>query len=147
MLQSIEGRYNSVQWYNITDKNDPWKHHHISKPPFMNDLHKLNHTKGFWLHVTDPQGTFLVVFGNEFSFVKNISIYLGWNLVGFPSKTNKTRDVGLGTLNFGIDIDSIWTYISTTQKWIELNDAMDYFEIGKGYWVHSNVSKVWNVPL
>jgi hypothetical protein len=30
--------------------------------------------------------------------------------------------------------------------WDELN-VLDYFEIGKGYWIHSKVTKVWNVPL
>ena len=61
--------------------------------------------------------------------------------------TNKTRDIGLGALSFGSDVDSIWTYNSTIDKWIELNDGMDYFEIGQGYWIHSKVTDVWNVPL
>lgn len=147
ILQSIEGQYDAVQRYNVTDTNDPWKHHHISKSPNLNDLDRINHTMGFWLHITYLQGTILVVYGNELTFNQDISLYPGWNHVGFPSQTNKTRDVGLGTLNFGTDIDSIWTYNTTTQKWIELNDAMDYFVVGQGYWIHSKVEKVWDVPL
>ena len=147
VLQSIEGFYDAVQWYNLTDNNDHWKHYHISKPINLNDLQSLDHTQGFWLHVIDPEGTTLVVFGDDLTSSQNISLYQGWNLVGFPSKTNKTRDIGLGTLSFESDVDAIWTYNSTMQKWIELYDSMDYFEIGRGYWMHSRVLGVWNVPL
>jgi hypothetical protein len=147
VLQSIEGRYDSVQWYNINDSNDHWKHYHISKPSYMNDLGKLNHTIGFWLHITDFQGTTLVVFGEELIAEQNITLYPGWNLVGYPSKSNKTRDVALDNLFYGADVDSIWTYNATIQKWVELDDTEDYFEVGKGYWVHSKVTDVWNVPL
>jgi len=145
VLQSIEYQYDAVQWYNITD--DDWEHYHISKPSFMNDLIVLNHTKGFWLHIIDPQGTILIVFGNEFIINQNISLYPGWNLVGFPSRKNKTRDIALGALNYGSDVDSIWTYNTSIQKWIGLNETTDYFGIGKGYWIHSRVTKIWNVPL
>jgi hypothetical protein len=31
-FQSIDGDYDSVQWYNSFDINDSWKHYHISKP-------------------------------------------------------------------------------------------------------------------
>jgi parallel beta-helix repeat protein len=147
VLQSIKGLYDAVQWYNLTDNIDHWKHYHISKPTNLNDLNKINHTMGFWLHVIDPEGTTLVVFGDDLTSSQNISLHQGWNLVGFPSKTNKTRDIGLGTLSFGTDVDAIWTYNSTIQMWIELDDSMDYFEIGRGYWMHSRVIRDWNVPL
>ncbi|UCE37401.1 MAG: right-handed parallel beta-helix repeat-containing protein [Thermoplasmata archaeon] len=147
VFQSIENQYDAVQWYNITDTNDPWKHHHISKPSYLNDLNDINHTMGLWVHVTDPGGTTLVVMGDELTSNQDISLYPGWNLVGFPSKTNKTRVVALDTLNFGSDVDAIWTYNASTQKWVKLDEATDYFEIGKGYWIHSRVTKVWNIPL
>jgi hypothetical protein len=147
VLQSIEGRYNSVQLYNIIDVSDHWKHYHTSKPSYLNDLDDINHTMGFWLHITDPLGTILVVIGDEFISDQNIPLYPGWNLVGYPSKSNKTRDVALDNLFYGTDVDSIWTYNATTHKWINLDNGTDYFEIGQGYWVHSKVTKVWNVPL
>jgi parallel beta-helix repeat protein len=147
VLQSIEGLYDAVQWYNITDNNDHWKHYHISKPSYMNDLDNLNHTLGFWLHITDSEKTTLVVLGDELSSDQNISLYPGWNLVGYPSKLNKTRDIALDNLFYGTDIDSIWTYNAITQNWMELDEATDFFEIGQGYWIHSKVTEVWNVPL
>ncbi len=147
VLQSIEGHYDSVWQYNVTDNNDPWKHYHVSKPSYMNDLNKLNHTMGFWIYITDSEGTTLVVFGDELIANQSITLYHGWNLVGFPSTMNRTRDEALNNLKFGTDIYKIRTYNSTTQKWIELDDSMDYLEVGQGYWMHSKVEKVWNVPL
>jgi parallel beta-helix repeat protein len=147
VLQSIEGHFDSVQWYDATDISDLWKHYYILKPSYLNDLDKINHSMGFWLHITDPEGTTLVVKGNEFTLDQNISLYSGWNLVGYPSKSNKTRDIALDNLFFDTDIDAIWTYNASMQKWVQLDEAGDYFEVGKGYWVHSKVTKVWNVPL
>ncbi len=146
VLQSIEGQYVAVQCYNITDTNDNWKHYHIAKPPNLNDLSKINHTVGFWLHITDPQGATLVVFGDELVANQSITIYPGWNLVGYPSLINRTLDAALNNINFSTDVDSIWTYNATTQKWKEIG-IIDYIELGKGYWIHSKVTKVWDVPL
>jgi parallel beta-helix repeat protein len=147
ILQSIKGRYDSVQWYNISDINDTWKHYNIMKPSYMNDLEKINHTNGFWIHIIDPDGTILVVFGDILTFGQQIALFPGWNLVGYPSKFNKSRDVALGNLFYGPDVDSIWTYNSTMQKWKELDNSTEYFEVGMGYWIHSKVEDVWNVPL
>jgi parallel beta-helix repeat protein len=146
ILQSIEGQYDAVQWYDVTDSTDPWKHHHISKLSNLNDLNKINHTKGIWVHVTDPEGTTLVVFGDELATNQNIPLYPGWNHVGYPSKSNKTRDAALNNLFFDTEIDAIWTYNATTQKWNEIT-ASDYFEVGRGYWIHSKVTKIWIIPL
>jgi len=147
IVQSIEGQYDAVQWYNITDTNDPWKHNHISKPSNLNDLDEINHTMGFWIYIIDTQGTTLIVFGDVLTITQNITLYPGWNLVGFPSKSNKTRDIALNGIFYGSDIDSIWTYNASIHKWVELDESIDYFEVGQGYWIHSKVTKTWNVPL
>ena len=107
----------------------------------------INHTIGFWIYICDPLGITLVVFGDELSNNQNILLSPGWNLGGYPSKSNKTRDVALNTIFYGADVDAIWTYNTTTKKWVELNEITDYFELGNGYWIHSKVTKIWIVPL
>jgi parallel beta-helix repeat protein len=146
VLQSIEGQYDAVQWYNITDSNDPWKHHHISKPSNLNDLEVINYTIGLWVHITDPGGTTLVVFGDVLTSTQNITLYPGWNLVGYPSTTDKTRTLALNNLFFDTDVDAIWTHNATTQKWKEIT-ASDNFEVGRGYWIHAKNKVTWIVPL
>ena len=43
-------------------------------------------------------------------------------------------------------MDAIQTYDAATKTWEELVSS-DEFELGRGYWVHSKVEKVWEVPL
>jgi parallel beta-helix repeat protein len=146
VLQSIEGLYDTVQWYNVADSNDPWKHYHVSKPSSINDLKELNHTMGFWLDITDSQGAIVVVLGDELIANQSFVIYPGWNLIGYPSNSRKLRDNALNNLNFGSEVDRVEKYNATTKR-IEEVASSDYFEMGQAYWIHSKVEKVWNVPL
>jgi hypothetical protein len=67
-------------------------------------------------------------------------------MVGYPSLFNRTRDDALNNLNYGTDVDAIWTFNAATQTWQEIGPG-DSFELGRGYWIHSKVTKVWDVPL
>ncbi len=146
VLQSIEDQYDSVWGYNITDINDPWRHYHSSKPPYMNDLWELNHSMGFWVHITEPEGTTLVVFGDELTSNQSIPLYAGWNLVGYPSTMNRTRDEALNNLEYDMDIYKICHY-NTTAFQMEMVTGSDSFEVGQGYWIYANNLCVWEVPL
>jgi hypothetical protein len=146
VFQSINGDYDSVQWYNSLDINDPWKHYHISKPSNLNDLNNLNHTKGIFIHITALGGTTLVLNGTTPSTPQKIPLAKGWNLVGYPSMTIKNRTNALNNIDFGSDVDAIWTYNAATQKCVELSSS-DIFVPGRGYWIYSKVTKTWIVPL
>jgi hypothetical protein len=146
VLQSIEGSYDAVQWFDIKDVINQWKHNHVSKPIEQNDLINLNHTMGFWLHVTDPVQATLVVIGEIMQLNQSIPIYPGWNLVGYPSLMNRTSVDALNNIDFGNEVDTIWTFNATTQKFKEIGPS-DNIEIGRGYWVHSKVARIWDVPL
>ncbi len=141
----IDGWYDAVQWYNISDLNDPWKHHKVGKP-YGNDLFELNETMSFWIHITQPGDTIFIYNGTQPTSNQSISLHPGWNMVGYPSNTNYNRTEGLNNLIFGSEVDAIWTYNATTQTWKEIT-ASDYFEVGRGYWIHSKVTKTWIVPL
>jgi hypothetical protein len=146
VLQSIAGSYDAVQWYDIMDGNDHWKHAHISRPPELDDLDYLDHMMGMWLHISDPSGAVLVVLSDEMKSNQTITLRLGWNMVGYPSHFNRTRDNALNNIDYGADVDSIWTFNAATQTWQEIGFS-DHFELGRGYWIHSKVTKVWDVPL
>ena len=146
VLHSIEGQYDAVQWYDASDSKDPWKHNHIAKPQHMNDLNQINHTMGIWIHLTDSEDTVLVLNGTRPSSPQFISLKKGWNMVGYPSLSNKVRTNALNNLIFDTHVDSIWTFNASTQKWQEMGSS-DYFELGKGYWIHATQDCVWEVPL
>jgi parallel beta-helix repeat protein len=146
VFSSIPGLFNAVQWYNATDFSDHWKHNHTSKPSFINDLGSMDHKMGFWIHITKPGGVLFNYPGTKPTTNQTIPLYSGWNMVGYPSLSNKTRDTALNNLTFGSNVDSIWTYNGAVQKWEEVGDEDSFFP-GKGYWIHATQKCVWEVPL
>jgi parallel beta-helix repeat protein len=145
VLGSIDGWYDAVQWYNLRDTDDPWKHHKINKP-YGNDLFEITEKMGFWIHITRPGDT-IFIYNGTFP-IQNLSISLtqGWNLVGYPSFTRHNRTEGLNNLSFYNEVDSILTYNAATRKWKKLG-LLDYFEPCRGYWVHAKTKCEWEVPL
>jgi parallel beta-helix repeat protein len=145
VLEMIDGWYDAVQWYNTTDACDPWKHNRVGKS-FGNDLFKLNESIGFWIHITNSGDTIFLYNGTQPTVNQSITLHQGWNMVGYPSLINRTRDNTLNNINYGSDVDAIWTFDANTQAWQEIGPS-DYFELGKGYWIHSKGTEVWDVPL
>jgi parallel beta-helix repeat protein len=146
VLSSISGSYDAVQFYNASQSSGQWIHNHITKPSYLNKLDAINHYMGLWIHITEPNGTLFKYPGTQPTSNQSITLHPGWNLVGYPSLSNRTRDNALNNLNYGSDVDSIWTFNAATQTWQEIGPT-DYFELGRGYWIHSKVTKVWDVPL
>jgi parallel beta-helix repeat protein len=145
VLETLDGYYDAVQWFDITDMTDTWKHNKIGKP-FGNDLSHLNETMGFWIHITNPGDTTFLYNGTQPTLNQTITLHPGWNMVGYPSLYNRTRDNALNNIIFDQDVDAIWTFNAATQSWQEIAPS-DFFELGQGYWIHSKVTKVWDVPL
>jgi hypothetical protein len=146
VLASIEGDYDAVQYYNTSDTNDPWKHYHISKPLNLNDFYDVNNKMGFWVHITATGGTTLIINGTPPSVSQNIPLHMGWNHVGYPSLSNRDRTDGLNNLVFDVEVDSIWSFNATIQQWEEIGSS-DYFEVGRGYWIHTKTQCEWNVVI
>jgi hypothetical protein len=146
VLAQINGTYKAVQWFNASDKKDPWKHYSVSKPSHLNDLENIDHTMGLQIYVDDPGGVILEFSGTIPTQNQSIPLCKGWNMVGYPSLSNKYRPDALNNLVFGNDVDAVWTYNSGAQKWEEVGDS-NYFVVGKGYWIHAAQDCVWEVPL
>ncbi|UCE37256.1 MAG: right-handed parallel beta-helix repeat-containing protein [Thermoplasmata archaeon] len=144
VLESIDGSYDAVQWYNITDARDPWKHYKVGKP-YGNDLFELNEKMGFWIHITQPGDTIFFYNGTRPTENQTIPLHPGWNMVGYPSMSNRDRTTALNNITFGTHVDAIWTYNSARQRWEKIGSS-DYFEVGRGYYIHAKSKCVWEVP-
>jgi parallel beta-helix repeat protein len=144
VLSDFEGKYDSVQWFDAKDPDDPWKHYQVQKP-YGNDLFEINETRGFWIHIVHPGVTIFNYNITHLNEDQKIHLYPGWNLVGYPSHSNRIRSEGLNNIEFGVDVDAIQYYNSTTKTWHDLCPA-EFFEIGRGYWIHSRVEKIWEIP-
>jgi hypothetical protein len=101
---------------------------------------------GFWIHITNPGDTTFLYNGTQPTSNQTISLYPGWNMVGYPSLTSYNRTEGLNNLTFDDQVDAIWSYDASTQKWEEMGES-DYFEIGRGYYIHATAECEWEVPL
>ncbi|UCG69614.1 MAG: right-handed parallel beta-helix repeat-containing protein, partial [Thermoplasmata archaeon] len=145
VLGSIDSWYDAVQWYDITDANDPWKHCKVGEP-FGNDLNKINETMGFWIHITHPGETIFLYNGTQPSINQTIALHPGWNMIGYPSPTSYNRTEGLNNLTFSQEVALVQWYNATTKTWHDLGEE-DYFVPGRGYWVHTKVDCKWEVPL
>jgi parallel beta-helix repeat protein len=146
VLNSIKDSFDAVQWFNISDGSDSWKHHSTKKPSHLNDLDSIDHYMGFWIHIIKPGGVLFVYSGNKPIVPQKITLYPGWNLVGYPSLINKNRTEALNNISYTIEVDSIWIYHAAAQKWIEVGEK-NLFEIGRGYWIHAKIKCDWEVPL
>ncbi len=145
VLEMIDGYYDAVQLYKPYDLDDPWKHYKVGKP-FGNDLFQLNETMGFWIYITQPEDTIFLYNGTQPTQNQTITLQKGWNMVGYPSLKNYNRTKGLNNLTFNDQVDAIWTYNASIQKWDEMDES-DYFKLGKGYYIHAKNECVWEVPL
>jgi parallel beta-helix repeat protein len=145
VLGNINGWYDAVQWYDVLDADDPWKHNKVGKPD-GNDLFSLNESMGFWIHITNPKDTIFVYNGTQPSINQMIQLYPGWNMVGYPSESVYNRTDGLNTIDFGSQVDMIMWYDAGSQAWNRM-DSDDYFVFGRGYYIHAISECVWEVPL
>jgi hypothetical protein len=145
VLEDIDGKYDAVQAYIVLDANDPWKQY-LDGKPFGNDLTNINEKIGFWVYITEAGDTIFQYNGTLPLTNQTVPLFPGWNLVGFPSLENKVRDDGLNNIQFGPDIDLVQTYNATSGSWEDIGQ-FDLLEPERGYWIHSMVSKIWEVPL
>ncbi|UCE74160.1 MAG: hypothetical protein JSV56_00265 [Methanomassiliicoccales archaeon] len=142
ILNSINSKYDRVQTYNSSDPLRDWKHYLLSKPPSMNTLTDLDHKTGFWIHITDINGADLILYGDTPSSPTQISLRKGWNLVGYPSTTKRTRDDALNNLVFDNEIDAVQYHNNITKTILDLDEG-DYMEPGNGYWLHATEDCNW----
>ncbi|UCG68286.1 MAG: exo-alpha-sialidase, partial [Thermoplasmata archaeon] len=98
VLDSINDSYDAVQWYNVDDSSDHWEHYQISKPSDFSDLMNIEHTMGFWVHITEPGGVLFQCSGIEPTENQSVTLYPGWNLVGYPSLSNNSVSTALNNL-------------------------------------------------
>ncbi len=145
VLGSIESLYDAVQWRDITDSSDPWKHNRVGKP-YGNDLFKLNETLSFWIHIIQPGDTLFLYNGTQPTENQTITLHPGWNMVGYPSSSFYNRTIGLNNLTFGSEVDTIWYFDAPLQTWRKLEET-DFFKPGRGYWIHATTQCEWEVPL
>ena len=149
VLSSIEGQYDLVYAYHASDAADPWKKYNTAAPSFLNDLTEIDETMGLWIRATEP--VTLTVSGSVPSST-DISLYTGWNLVGYPSETTRPITEALASIEGKYDLVYAYDAWDAEDPWKKYNTAAppflnDLTEMGPGwgYWIRVSEDCVWRV--
>ncbi|MCK4758219.1 MAG: Ig-like domain-containing protein, partial [Thermoplasmata archaeon] len=140
VLSSIDGLWDLVQYYDATDASDHWKTYDINKPSVLNDLWNIDHTMGFWLHVTD--NTNLTVYGMPPENV-SISLYAGWNMVGYPVQDDGNYTVADLKADTGATI--VEGFDPAEEYDTKVLDDSYVLKKGEAYWVFVPADTTWTV--
>ena len=139
VFQDLNVSFN-LRTYIASDSVDPWKGYNPSLPSWViNDLSDVSRESGYWVYVTN---TTLFVFNNSLRTPTSIALVPGWNLVGYPSRSDQDMDSTFNQLipNF----DYVYLYnASDTDKWKEYtwnsslpsNQDLNYTVRYYGYWI------------
>lgn len=122
-----------------------WKLFDSSAPGWVNDLHAVDESLGFWVKMK-AEGTLSV--SGEQPTATSIPLCTGWNLVGFP-KVEPTS-----VADAMISIQSCYTRIFTHKngEWLSFDPSRPLFandltvmEPGQGYWIKATRDCTWTV--
>ncbi len=135
VLSSIVGKWDCVKQYEPLDKADPWK---TNRPgSSVNDLFFVGNQVSVWIHVTEA--CTLTVAGNQPASTA-ITLYAGWNLVGYP--TLAPRAAGDALAGTGFDMIECFDPAS---PYIRAMDPLEMMMPGQGYWIHVPADTLWTI--
>jgi parallel beta-helix repeat protein len=130
VLETLGTNYVTVQGYHA-GKSRPWLHWHRNKPNRFNDVIEINRKEGYYIDMITPD--YLVTVGKVATSTE-ITMKTGWNLIGFPSLSNRLRDDALSSISG--KYNKVERYDTTLDKEVRL-DSGDFMEPGLGYWIHT----------
>jgi len=149
VLSSIEGHYDLVYAYDVSDEDDPWKRFDPSVPPFANDLLDIDETKGLLISATDAVTWW---WPDSTAPSGRLSLQPGWNLVGYPSpRVQPVADAlasidGKYTVVYSYDAsdaDDPWKVYDPAAP-LEGSDLTQMMP-GHGYWILATEACEWNL--
>ncbi len=121
--------------------NQTWISYSKNRPDSLNTLTYLDNTMGFWMHLTANGGDLTIGTGIYSAGSVVINLYTGWNLVSYPSATDRLASTTLpGVADMVAYYDGAAPYLITDA----LPNAVTFVE-GNAYWVHATSDIVWFV--
>ena len=125
-------------WYDPVDTTDHWKTYSTSRPAGLNDLTVVDPSMGLWVQTfTSDQLTAV----GSLPETTQINLRTGWNLVSYPSFTERTV------------ADALWGTGATN---VEVYDPASPYKVtevgptyvmrpGEGYWIKVSADTIWTV--
>jgi hypothetical protein len=130
-----------AKWYNPQTPNDPWKTYRVGGT--ANDMPTMTNAMGVWLWITANGGDQVLTLSSYVAIPSStvINLYAGWNLVGYPSSTNRLASA---TLPAVADRISVWSAASPYVT--DYSDkSLVTMSHGNAYWVRVTADTTWTV--
>ena len=145
VLSSIAGQFDLVYAWNAAAQN--WRKYDATALPYANTLATLDAAMGFWIHITSTNPV-LTITGNAPAST-DISLSIGWNMVGYPSAITRALPGALAGTGFTLayayhasEADPWKLYDIAGLPWA--ND-LTALSPGWGYWVRTTSASEWHV--
>jgi hypothetical protein len=129
-----------AKWYNPQTPADPWKTYRVGGT--ANDMPTLTNAMGVWIWLTANGGDQKITLSSYVATPASteITLYAGWNLVGYPSSTNRLASA---TLPGTADIVSVYSGSGLYTDYTNL--ASVTMSHGNAYFVHVTATTPWIV--
>ena len=131
-----------AKWYNPLDTSDPWKTYRVGAS--NNDLTTIDNTMGVWLHLTANGGDQVLTVSIDGTYSGSnviVPLYAGWNLVSYPSATDRLASTTLpGAADLVAYYNGVAAYLIT-----DAAPNTVTFSEGNAYWVHVTSDVPWSV--
>jgi hypothetical protein len=122
--------------YDAWNDADPWKR-------WPGDLDQVDETMGLWLHATHP--VTLTITGLR-PRDPAIALRAGWNLVGYPSRTERPVAEALASIDGKYTLIGTFDSADTADPWKQYDvDVPAYandlikMKPGRGYWIYATM--------
>lgn len=142
ILERIDGKYKTVECYNVSDLADQWKIYDVDKS-FGNDLLVINYTNGIWIYMNMNETMYIT---GERLVTTDIPMQKGWNYVGYPSLTSRLLADALSSISG--EYDAVYHYDTNDilDPWENNNDGdLTEMKPGKGYWIYILQDCIWTI--
>lgn len=129
-VHGIDGSYDKVTYYDASI--DRWASYIPGRAAHFNNINTWDHTMGLWIRMNTEDT--LTIIGVE-PDCTNITLYPGWNMVGYPSTLIENNGLPVEVTNIGyFDSKEEYNigYVSNTSTF--------KFEPGNAYWIYNNAS-------
>ncbi len=147
VLSSIDGKYDLAYAYDASDAANPWKKYDPAVPAPANGLTEIDETMGLWIRATEAVK--LTVSGSRPSST-SISLYSGWNLVGYPCEVVQPISEALASIEGSYELVYAYDAADVGDPWkIYSVEAPAIFsdlttmEPTTGYWIRVSQDCTW----
>lgn len=135
----ISGNYSKVMWYDASSSK--WRSYMPDRDDWYNDLSTWNQTMGIWVQMS---GRDTLTIKGTYPTSTDITLYPGWNMMGFPSKADEKASLALPD-----EVTKIGVFDETEEYNIKYIDDLSTYTMtsGEGYWLYNNADNavIWTV--